>query len=321
MKILLIGLGSIGSRHLKNLLSLGYKDIILYRTKKSAMDGIDRFSSLPSYGDLDDALAQKPDIAIIANPTSLHAKIALRCANAGCDLFIEKPLSHDFLNLQELDSVVKKKNLITFIGCQFRFHPFLQHIKKWLEDNALGRVIYASARWAEYLPDWHPWEDYRKGYSAVKKLGGGVILTLIHPVDYMYWFFGDVSRVSCIQGKLTKLDIDVEDIAEIILGFKNKVIGHIHLDYFQKPRIHDLLIMAEKKNIYWNCHDRILISKDRNGKKRVWSDPPGFERNTMFMDEMKHFLSCVKKRKQTLIPLKQGVDVLKIALEAKRRNT
>lgn len=318
MKILLIGLGSIGSRHLGNLLSLGHKDIILYRTKKSLMKGIRRFSSFPVYNDIDEAIAQKPDIAIIANPTSLHIAVALKCANAGCDLFIEKPLSHNLVHLQELDSIVKKKGLITFIGCQFRFHPHLQTIKKWIEDKTLGRIIYASARWAEYLPDWHLWEDYRKGYSALKEMGGGVILTLIHPIDYLYWFFGKTSKVLCAHGKLTGLDIDVEGIAEIILNFKNKIIGHIHIDYFQNTRIHDLLIVAEKKMVYWNCHSCILTTEDRNGKKRVWRDPQGFQRNTMFIDEMKHFLYCIKKRKQTLIPLKEGIDVLKIALEAKR---
>jgi predicted dehydrogenase len=316
MKILVIGLGSVGSRHLSNLISLGYKDIILYRTQKSVMKDINKFSSLPAYHDINDALAQKPDVAIIANPTSLHVEVALKCAKAGCNLFIEKPVSHNLVHLQELHSLVKKKGLITFIGCQFRFHPHLQTIKYWVKNKALGRVIYASARWAEYLPDWHPWEDYRKGYSALKRLGGGVILTLIHPIDYMYWLFGGVSRVTCIHDRLPGLKTDVENIAEITLGFNNKVIGHVHVDYFQKPRVHDLLIVAEKRRIYWNCHEGILISESRNGKKYIRRNPRGFERNGMFISELKHFLYCIKKRKQTLIPLKEGIEVLRIALEA-----
>lgn len=319
MKILITGIGSIGLRHLRNLLSLGYKDIILYRTHKSVMEGIDKFRRLPAYSDLDDALAQKPNIAIISNPTSLHVSTALKCAKAGCDLFIEKPLSHNLAHLKELDLIARNKALITFIACQFRFHPHLIAIKKWLGDNALGRVIYASARWGEYLPDWHPWEDYRKGYSALGKLGGGAILTLIHCLDYMYWLFGNVSNVLCIHDKLTKLEVDVEDIAEIVLDFKNKVIGHLHLDYFQKPRVHDMLILAEKKRLYWNCYEHILCIEDRNGKKQVIKTPEGFQRNTMFMDELSHFLNCVKKRRETLIPLKEGIDVLRIALKAKER--
>ena len=317
MKILIAGLGSIGSRHLANLRKLGYRDIILYRTKKSRMKGIDRFSSLPVYHSLDAALNQKPDIAIISNPTSLHVKTALKCANSGCDLFIEKPLSDNLKDLSKLNSVVKKKRLITFIACQFRFHPHLVSIKKWVDTGKLGKVIYVSAVWAEFLPDWHPWEDYRKGYSSLRRLGGGVILTLIHCLDYMYWIMGDISEVLSVKDKLTGLSIDTEDVAEIILKFKNKAIGHVHLDYFQKPRVHDMLLVAEKKRVYWNCHNNVLVLEDRKGKKRIIGVPWGFERNTMFINELKHFLDCVKKRKQTFIPLKQGVDVLKIALKAK----
>lgn len=319
MKILLIGLGSIGSRHLSNLIRLGYKDVILYRTEKSVMKDMRKFSSFRVYHNIVEALDQKPKAAIIANPTSLHIEAALKCASAGCDLFIEKPLSHNLAQLKKLESIAKRKRLITFIGCQFRFHPHLQTIKRWIESGSLGRLIYASARWAEYLPDWHPWEDYRKGYSAKKELGGGVILTLIHPVDYMYWLFGKVSRIACIHSRLAGLKTDVDGIAEIILGFENKVVGHVHVDYFQRPRIHDLLIVSEKKRIYWNCHEGMLISEDRNGKKRAKRDPKGFERNTMFLNELRHFLSCVKTRKQTLIPLKYGREILKIALEARSK--
>ncbi|MFH1506865.1 MAG: Gfo/Idh/MocA family oxidoreductase [Candidatus Omnitrophota bacterium] len=319
MKILVVGLGSIGSRHLSNLLGLGYKNIILYRTKKSVMQNISRFSSLPVYHDIDDALTQKPDVAIIANPTSLHVNTALKCAKAGCDLFIEKPLSHNLFGLRELDSLADRKGLVTFIGCQFRFHPHLQAIKKWIDDGTLGKVIYVSARWAEYLPDWHPWEDYRKGYSASEKLGGGVILTLIHPIDYLYWFFGNTSDIICRHEKISSLDTKVEDLTDIILNFRKKIIGHIHLDYFQRPRVHDLLIVGEKKRIYWNCHEGILSSEDRNGRKRLWKEPAGFERNSMFINELKHFMFCARKRRQTRIPLKEGIEVLKIALKAKER--
>lgn len=317
MKILIIGLGSIGSRHLANLLKLGYKDIILYRTKKSRMKGIKKFSSLPVYYNLNAALKEKPDIAIISNPTSLHVKTALECANAGCDLFIEKPLSNDLKNLKKLSAVVRKKRLVTFIACQFRFHPHLMAIKKWVDTGKLGKVIYVSARWAEFLPDWHPWEDYRKGYSALRKLGGGVILTLIHCLDYMYWIMGGVSEALSVKGKLTNLNVDTEDIAEIVVKFKNRAIGHVHLDYFQKPRVHDMLLVTEKERVYWNCHNNTMVLEDRKGRKRSIRVPRGFERNTMFINELKHFLECVKKRRQTLIPLTQGIDVLKIALKAK----
>lgn len=317
MKILVAGIGSIGRRHVHNLLSLGYKDILLYRTGKHTIEDDEKIKNLKTFCDLNKALALNPDVAFITNPTSLHVSVAIKCAQKGCDLFMEKPISNSLQGLNQLIKIVKSKKLVTLMGCQFRFHPLIQKIKEMITEKKLGRVVYARAEMSEYLPDWHPWENYKIGYSARKDLGGGVVLTQIHPIDYLYWFFGKVEEVKSIYASASDLQLEVEDVAEIVLKFENGVIGNVHVDYIQKPRVHQAMILGLRGRISWDCHAKNMVIADRGGKEKIINDPKDFDRNTMFIEEVKHFLDCVDNRKPTINPVEQGIDVLKAALKAK----
>lgn len=314
MKFLIVGLGSVGVRHLKNLLGLGYKDVILCRTGRSEMVGVDSFSYLPTFYDLDEALAPKPDVVMVTNPTALHVPVAIKAAKAGCHLFIEKPVSHSLEDLDELSKIVQERQLITFIACQFRFHPHIVQIKNWLHEKKLGKVASAYAQWCEYLPDWHPWEDYKQGYSAIRDLGGGVLVTQIHPVDHLYWLFGEISHSCGAVASTGILGIEVDDTAHIILVFESGVIGVVHVDYLQKPRVHNLSIIGEKGKIEWDCHKNRLAIVTHGGAEKLFPIPQGFERNKMFVSELQHFIHCVEQKKETLIPLREGVEVLKAVL-------
>ena len=314
MRFLIVGLGSIGVRHLKNLLALGHKDIILCRTGKSKMVGIDSFSYLPTYYDLDKALAQKPDVVMVTNPTALHIPVAIKAAQAGCHLFIEKPLSHSSEGLDELNKIVQERKLITYIACQFRFHPHIVQIKNWLHEQKLGKVASAHAKWCEYLPDWHPWEDYRQGYSARKDLGGGVLVTQIHPVDYLYWLFGGISRSCGAVSSTGILGVDVDDVAHLTLVFKKGVIATVEIDYLQKPRVHTLDIVAEKGRVEWDCHKNRLAIINHDGTEELFPIHQGFERNAMFVSELQHFIDSIERKKETLTSLKEGIEVLKAVL-------
>ncbi|MBU1179646.1 Gfo/Idh/MocA family oxidoreductase, partial [Patescibacteria group bacterium] len=229
MRILVVGFGSIGRRHVKNLLSLGVDDILLYRRSKKGNE-----FNIPEYDDLDEALAQKPDAVLIANPTALHIPIAIKAARVGAHLFIEKPLSHNLEGVEELSRIIKEKGLISMIAYQYRFHPALQKIKELIDSGVLGKIIFGRVEVGQYLPDWHPGEDYRKGYSARKDLGGGVILTLIHEIDYLTWLLGKPKSVSSVAGHFSNLEIDIEDLAEISVKYENGALGQIHLDCIQK---------------------------------------------------------------------------------------
>ena len=320
VKILIVGLGSIGRTHLENLLQFKNVNIIVY-TKRTDLNsfveqGVKIFDSLTK------CLEENPDVAIITNETSLHVPIAIKLAKKGLDLFIEKPLSHSVKDVKVLQSIVKKKKLITQMGCNLRFHPCIKKIKDLIEKENIGRILSAQVENCSYLPDSHRWEDYKKSFSARKELGGGVILTLIHEIDYMYWFFNKVEDVVSISEKLSDLDISVQDFSASILKFSNNVIGEVHLDYFQKPNFKRCKIRGTKGEIYWDS-DKNCVNI-YNIKKNKWETKfeTGFSNNidmyTSYVEEMKHFLKCVKQRKETINNLEQGVITLKIALAIKK---
>lgn len=317
MKILICGVGSIGKRHLTNLMALGYEDIILYRTGKHTIEDDDLIKKARTVTTMDEALAMKPDVAFICNPTSLHIPTAIKAAQHGCHIFLEKPISDNMNGVDELKVIVDRKKLVTFVGCQFRFHPLLKKIKSLVDSEALGKIMYARAEWSEYLPDWHLWEDYKFSYSARKELGGGVLLTQIHPVDYLYWMFGNVTEVKSLYGTVGNLTLEVEDLAEVLLKFESGIIGSVHVDYIQKPRVHILNIVGKKARIFWDCHHGFMEITDKDGNTERTEDPQEFERNTMFLDEVKHFMDCVQNKKQTIHPIEQGINTLAIILAAK----
>lgn len=316
MKILIAGLGSIGRRHLRNLLDLGEHDIMLFRTRKATLPD-QELDPYPTYLDLEEALARQPEAVIIANPTSLHLDVAIPAARQGCHLLFEKPISHSFERIEELQQAVSANEVRVLVGFQFRFHPGLVGIDRILSQGDLGRPLWARAHWGEHLAGWHPWEDYRQSYSARADLGGGVINTLCHPLDYFGWFFGKVSQIWAHKAHLSDLELQgVEDTAEIGLQYGNGVLASIHLNFFQKPASHTLQIVCEGGTLVWDNQDgSVHILRSGSETERI-SAPTGFERNWLFVEEMKHFLAVVRGEQQPVCTLEDGVETLKLTQAA-----
>jgi predicted dehydrogenase len=193
----------------------------------------------------------------------------------------------------------------------------LQKVKQELEAGTIGQPVTVRAHWGEYLPGWHPWEDYHVGYSARKDLGGGVILTLSHPLDYLRWLLGEVASVWSFSGKLSELNIDVEDCAEIGLAFMNGVIGSIHLNYIQQPPAHQVVIVGSAGTLTWDYY----TSQTRSYQTQLgeWISYPsagGFERNDLFLSEMRHFLQIIRGEAVPICSLDDGIHALDLSLAA-----
>ena len=313
MKFLVCGLGSIGLRHLRNLKALGYSDIIIYSSGKSVMPGVkEETEEFKIYDSLAAALKQKPDVCMITNPTSLHVAVAMMAASAGCHLYIEKPLSNTLEQLDQLQEIVNNKNLITFITYQFRFHPHINLLKNILADkqNKYGAALYVTTEWSEYLPDWHPWEDYKQGYSARKDLGGGVLLTQIHPINYLSYIFGDIEKVQINKIATRSLDIEVDDIADLMLSFTNGMSGHVHIDFLQKPRVHAMKVVTSKGRFEWDCYKNVLLFVCREGKEEVFRND-NFDRNDMFLEMLGDFINCVTLNTETKFNLDDAITELR----------
>lgn len=326
-KFLIAGLGSVGRRHMRNLIALGEKDIVLYRTRKATMPE-DELAGYPVETDLREALKKhKPDAVIVANPTSLHLQTAVPAAEAGCHILLEKPISGSLEEISQLEAAVQKSGSKVLVAYQFRFHPGMLRAKKLISDGEIGRVISAHVHFGEYLPAWHPWEDYRQGYAARADLGGGVVLTQCHSLDYLPWLVGKVKSVWGFTGTLSDLEVDVEDTAEIGLRFESGALGNLHLDFNQQPPAHRFEIIGTKGTIKWDLSDgatriyrasaeSLAISTGRDikagGEWESYPLPEGWERNVMFLDQMKHFVDVVKGSAEPICPLDDGVRAMKL---------
>lgn len=311
MKWLIVGLGSIGRRHLRNLLAMGQENILLFRTHQSTLpeDDLARF---PVETDLNQALSQKPDAAIIANPTALHLEAAIPAAEAGCHLLIEKPVAAKFdKDISVLQRAVENAGVATLVGFHFRFHPVLMKVKRLLDEGAIGRPLTFRAHWGEYLPNWHPWEDYRLSYAARKALGGGVVNTLSHPLDYVRWFFGEVQDLFAYTDQISDLVLDVEDVAEITLKFNSGVVGSVHLNYVQQPPAHWLEINGSGGYIRWDNGTGIAKVFIVEGNRWENIEPPiGFERNDLYLGELEHFYAVINGKVPSRCNLADGIQSL-----------
>lgn len=313
MKFLIAGLGSIGRRHFRNLISLREQDIVLLRTRKSTLPD-DELAGYPVETDLQEALKRhKPQAVIVSNPTAFHLDVAIPAAEAGCAILLEKPISHSMGRLDELKEVVLKHGAKVLVAFQFRFHPGLVRARQLIEAGEIGRILSAHVHFGEYLPAWHPWEDYRHGYAARAELGGGVVLTQCHSLDYLPWLVGNVASVWGFTGKLSDLDVNVDDTAKIGLRFADGALGSLHLDYNRQPPVHTLDIAGTNGTIKWDLADgatRIYRAEKKDWE--VYPLPAEWERNVMFLEQMKHFLAVVRGEAEPACPLADGIRVQKI---------
>lgn len=318
MPVLICGLGSIGRRHLRNLQALGGEAVLL-RTGKSTLPD-DELQGIPTARDLPTALKRwSPEAVIVSNPTALHLDAAIPAAESGAHLFIEKPLSHSLERIDALRDAVARGGGKVLIGYQFRFHPTLQRLRRWVHERAAGRAISVRAHWGEYLPGWHPWEDYRRSYSARRDLGGGVVLTLCHPFDYLRWIFGEVESVRAETLRSSSLGLEIEDAAEVVLTFHEGPLASVHLDYNQRPTAHWLEVVGAEGTLRWDNEDGSVRRWEvESGEWRVRRPPKDFERNDLFLAEMEHFLQVVNGEAEPLCTLEDGVQALRIALAVHR---
>jgi len=324
MKILICGLGSIGRRHLQNLLHVGWPQeaVVLLRSGRSTLPD-DELAAYTTETDLKIALDRwDPAAVVISNPTGLHLDLALPVAKSGKYILLEKPVSHSMERIQLLQESESAAANRILVGFQFRYHPTLQSLKQDLLQNRLGKILSAHVHWGEYLPGWHPWEDYRKSYSARADLGGGVAATLSHPFDYLRWLIGDVSELSATLAQQGRLELDVEDTAEVLLRFENGCLGHVHVNYNQRPARHYFEIVGSEGTARWDNEDGALhIWTTADKQWTVQYPPEPFERNDLFVEEVAHFTRMMKSQEKPRCGIVDGICVQQIlaAIESSSR--
>lgn len=326
MRALVVGGGSIGTRHIKNLMAMGISMLAVVETDEYRGKALSRDYGVLVLDSLEKGLQWRPDLSIIASPTHLHAGQALHAARSGCHIFIEKPLSNSETGLDELAKEIARKNLISMVGCNMRFHPGPAKVKELLDQKAIGKILFARVQTGSYLPSWRSGQDYRKSYSSNAAMGGGCILDCIHEIDLTRWYLGEMIEVYCRAEHLSSLQMDVEDTAVLICKHadgddSNGALSEIHLDYVQRTYERCCQIVGEKGTIFWDYQNGQVRCFDADrGRWTVFSQPEDWTVNQMYLDEMRHLLSCLEKGESTMLPVSDAFKLMQAVFAAKSSN-
>jgi len=333
LKILIVGLGSIGQRHVRSLRHLlgDEVELLAFRQKGNTLEITDSLDVRPdqdleaiyrikSYTDLDAALAEQPIATLVCTPNHLHMPIALAAAKAGSHLFIEKPVSHNLAGLQELRDEIDRRGLVCLVGYHLRFHPALRQLQAFHRDGAFGQILSCSFDFGEHMPYWHRYEDYAQTFQAREKEGGGVVMTQIHDIDAIYSLFGLPDHVYATGGQTSTLRMDAEDHVTAILQYRSSEGDFsvvLNQDCLRYPPVRTYSIRGTKSCAEWDYYRNVLQVTAFDQKPYEHYSDAGFERRTLFHDEMRHFLNCIHGRETPIVPLEAGMDSLRIALTIK----
>jgi Predicted dehydrogenases and related proteins len=317
MKAVVVGGGSIGTRHLQNLHSLGIENLALVESDAIKRNRLAEAMRVSVFSRFEEGLDWAPDFAVIATPSHLHLPQAMEVARRDIDLFVEKPLSSIVEGLDELAELIERKHIVSMVGCNMRFHPGPAKVKELLLEGGLGKILFARIHTSSFLPDWRPTADYRQTYSANQQMGGGCILDCIHEIDLARWYLGDVVEVLCLAGHISSLEISAEDVAAIICRHASGALSEIHLDYVQRAYERGCNIAGETGSIFWDFNTGIVRRYDAVAGWTSYCQESGWQINQMYIDEMQHFINCCQTRKATMLPIPEALAVQQIAFAAK----
>lgn len=315
----MVGGGSIGLRHLNNLRLLRAGPLAIVEPDAKRRSAASSRGDIEGFASLSEGLDWDPNFVVIATPSSMHVDQALEAAKRGCHLFIEKPLSISDKSLSELQNEIDKKNLISLVGCNMRFHPGPSKIKTILGQGEFGKVLFARIHTGSYLPSWRPEQDYRMSYSANSSLGGGCLLDCIHEIDLAIWYLGGVKEVYCRAEHISSLEMDVEDVAFLLLKHSNESLSEVHLDYVQRTYERGCQIAGEQGSLFWDFNEGLVRWYDSHKNQwKVFPQPKDWQLNQMYMDEMSHFLRCLKSGEKSVLPVSEAIGLMNVVFAAKK---
>tara|TARA_E500000331_G_scaffold284575_4_gene278834 strand:- start:381 stop:1346 length:966 start_codon:yes stop_codon:yes gene_type:complete len=316
MKILFIGTGGFGYRHAMSVRALR-PNAKLFAVRDDHNDttlgtGMELVPSIKA------GLTLSPSAAIIALPPALHAAAAKSVLAEGIATYVEKPIAMRCADLKDAVITSELRNTTTMAGCNLRFLQGFKIIQKTIKRGHLGRVVHASMSVGRWLPDWRRGRDYTETYSAIAKMGGGVILDLIHEIDLARFWFGEFTNVSAVAGNTGALAINSEDHADIILS-SNKLDVCVHLDYLDREGHRSGRIIMESGTLNYDAvNGQVFQFNVKTGVRKNIARPEDFDFSASERTAMAHFLDCVEAGIPTKLPLREGLSSLRLAERARQ---
>lgn len=314
-RLLIIGLGSIGQRHLRlarQLLPQVEIGVLHHKARAAIPEFADAI-----FADVQQALAFLPQIAVIANPATCHLAIANEMAKAGVHLLVEKPLAAGAAGVAELLEICRQHGVVVLTGYNLRFLRSLQKFRDFLMAGEIGRALSVRCEIGQYLPDWRHDMDYRQSVSARRELGGGALLELSHEIDYLCWIFGEVQWVKSSISRQSLLEIDVEDSAHLILGFQpaadgRQLIASLNIDFIRHDTTRLCTVIGDGGSLRWNGLTGAVEKYPAGGSTWCEIARSSHQRDDSYLAEWRHFLACVAGQEIPLISGEDGLRVLQI---------
>ena len=315
MRVLVVGAGSVGTRHCRNLVALGH-DVTASdadperRALAAALPGVAVAESL------DAGLAGGPAAVLVCTPPSSHVAIARRALEARAHVFIEKPIAAAADDVPELLDLARRQDRLVSVGYNLRFLPSLRRVKALLDAGRIGRVLMARAEFGFYLPAWRPGRDYRDNYAVSRELGGGILLDAIHELDYLGWMLGDAVEVLCAAAHVSDLAGDTEDVAEVTLRFADGALGQVHLDYVRRAYRRRLEVIGAEGVIEWEYPSQRVTVRGPAPDRAEDIAVEGIDAD-MYVEEMKHLIRCLEHTDSPLVDGAQALRSLRLVEAAK----
>lgn len=320
-RILIVGFGSIGKRHLRVIRRNNPNaDIRILRREETSAPPL--FSN-GVFTEYEEVRAFCPTLAVIANPSAFHVPVAMLLAQAGCHLLIEKPISSKTKGVRQLLELSQKQGIVLQVGYNMRFSKSLALFRHLIRSGTIGRVLSVRCEVGQYLPNWRPGTDYRLGVSARSDLGGGVLRELSHEIDYLRWIFGDVLWVNAYIGRSSQLEVQVEDVAHLIMGQAGEsdargLVTSLSMDFFRRDTTRNCVAIGEEGSIRWKA--------SAGSVEHLKAE--GVEWDTIFLDaatpdevyaaQWAEFLECVEHNRTPLVSGWDGLAALAVIEAAEK---
>ncbi len=313
--VLVAGAGSIGRRHLGNLRKLGFTQLAACDPDHSRLEYVASEFQVQCFPTYEEGLKGfQPEIVFVCTPPVEHVPQATLALKAGADVFIEKPISDKLEGVIQVGDEAAARGAVLQVGYNLRFNPGIQLLKRLVDEGIPGRILWARAEVAQYLPEWRPWQDYRQSYTARRELGGGIILDASHEIDYMLWLLGAPHELTCMAGQVSGLDVNVEDCATILLRFFSGAQADIHMDFVQRNASRSCVLAGESATLQWYyAQNEVSIIRPGSQIEVIKYD---FEANQMYLAELDDFLSRVHERRNSSRSLTDSKLALEVALAA-----
>lgn len=321
-RVLVIGLGSMGKRRIRNLKRLGLSSLIGFDPRADRREEVVREYAIETTEDIESAYATRPDAVVISTPPDLHVRYARDAVRRGLPFFMEASVVDD--DMATLADEVEQARVVGAPSCTMRFNPSVKTLKRLVDEGRIGRVLAYTHHSGQYLPDWHPWEDYRRFYAGQRRTGACREIVPFELV-WLTWLIGPVTRVGALRAKTSDLDVDIDDVYQLILAHGERLLGHLLVDVVARDPVRRCTVLGTEGNLVWDwSQKRVLLYEASTRQWTTFAEEqgtiqPGYvHAEEPYVDEMRAYLAALRSEAAWPYPLREDIAVLRLLADAER---